>query len=561
MLPELQLLTLTIYSPMLPSQLLERVRQHIQRGEETETIVLLASYMEENPFHGDLWHVLGRYYEEAREYEQAIDAYQKAIECGNRWSGDTEYHLASTLMHQGKDKEAVSWLEKALRISFRLLPELESDNLWEPLRSNERNGSLFAPRLSPTLDRITGWRADLAYMARRMEQGHYDLFGRETPLSREVWQAVIADLDQHIPTLEDHEIVVELMRIVALAGDGHTNLFPFGVEQGYLAEQKGLFDYAPVMFYLFEDGLFVRGAKQEYKETVGARVLRIGSVTAEEALERIKPLVFNDNIMQIKRQGPLLLSCPAIAHALGISESREYLDVQLQQEMKEPFNVRLHKNADIPPWFVWLSVEPENWVSMCDGALPRPLWLKQSELYWFEYLEDQQIVYCQYNGVQNMKEESLATFSERLFAFIEDHEVRALVLDLRRNGGGDLTTYRPLLHGIIQNRKVNRWGSLFALIGRHTFSAAQHFINQLDTHTEVTFVGECSGSRPQFVGEGNPFRLPYSGLDVNISNRFWQGTFALDGRLWIAPHIRAEFTSHDYRANRDPALEAILAEL
>lgn len=45
MLPELQLLTLTIYSPMLPSQLLERVRQHIQRGEETETIVLLASYM------------------------------------------------------------------------------------------------------------------------------------------------------------------------------------------------------------------------------------------------------------------------------------------------------------------------------------------------------------------------------------------------------------------------------------------------------------------------------------------------------------------------------------
>lgn len=104
-------------------------------------------------------------------------------------------------------------------------------------------------------------------------------------------------------------------------------------------------------------------------------------------------------------------------------------------------------------------------------------------------------------------------------------------------------------------------GSLFALIGRHTFSAAQHFINQLDTHTEVTFVGECSGSRPQFVGEGNPFRLPYSGLDVNISNRFWQGTFALDGRLWIAPHIRAEFTSHDYRANRDPALEAILAEL
>ena len=199
---------------------------------------------------------------------------------------------------------------------------------------------------------------------------------------------------------------------------------------------------------------------------------------------------------------------------------------------------------------------------MRDTTQPQPLWLKKSgNLYWFEYLEEKKVVYCQYNGVRNKDEETLSVFSERLFAFIEAHEVQALILDVRLNGGGDLTTHRPLLHNIIRCSKINQKGHFFAIIGRDTFSAAQHLTGQLDTHTQVIFVGEPSGSRPQFVGEGNSFILPFSGLNVNVSNLFWQTTFAYDRRMWIPPDIRAEFTSQHYKTNRDPALEAIFVAL
>jgi len=72
------------------------------------------------------------------------------------------------------------------------------------------------------------------------------------------------------------------------------------------------------------------------------------------------------------------------------------------------------------------------------------------------------------------------------------------------------------------------------------------------------FVGEPTGSRPNFVGEGNPIILPYTGLGANASSRYWQDSVSEDMRVWIAPDLEADMTSDDYRANRDPALAAIL---
>lgn len=545
-----------------PHIVLERVSDHMKREEWEKAFQLLSDYVHKNPYHGDLWHDLGEYHERAQQYDLAGTAYRKAIEYGNCKSGETEYKLARTLMRQGKSDEAVGWLERSLRSSLSSLEELDSDGIWETMRTDPRFVHLFSPRVADDIGRDAGWRTDLQYLKSRMEQAHYELFGRETPLTRDVWEAAIEQLDQRIPTLEDHEIAVGLMKIVALAGDGHTRAFPFDIEKGYLARQSELFAVVPVLFYFFEDGLFIRAARKDYAEAVGARVLRIGNTPAEQVLERISPVVFQDNIMQVKRHGPSLLACPAILHALGMTESPHYLDVLLQQEQNEPFTMRFQKDASAPHQARSFPVDPEQWATMRDTTQPQPLWLKdRSNLYWFEYLEERKIVYCQYNGVNNKEEETLADFSERLFTFIEAHEVQALILDLRANGGGNLTTYRPLLHGLIRCQKINQKGRFFALIGRQTFSAAQHFTGQLDLHTQVIFVGEPSGSRPQFVGEGNNFTLPFSGLNVNASNLFWQTTFAIDRRMWMPPDICAEFTSQHYKTNRDPALEAIFAVL
>ena len=60
------------------------------------------------------------------------------------------------------------------------------------------------------------------------------------------------------------------------------------------------------------------------------------------------------------------------------------------------------------------------------------------------------------------------------------------------------------------------------------------------------------------LGEEDPFTLPYSKLEANVSNLEWQSSYPQDNRIWIAPQIYAPPTFAAYRANRDPALEAIL---
>ncbi len=162
------------------------------------------------------------------------------------------------------------------------------------------------------------------------------------------------------------------------------------------------------------------------------------------------------------------------------------------------------------------------------------------------------------NRVQDAAIEPMAAFTERLFAFVDTHPVEKLVLDLRWNDGGNTFLSLPLLHRIVGS-PLNRRGSLFVIIGRRTFSAAQNMASFLNLHTEAIFVGEPTGSSPTFVGETSYWTLPYSRVEMNVSDLRWVGTWPGDYRIWIAPEIYTPPTFAAYRENRDPAMEAILA--
>ncbi len=173
-------------------------------------------------------------------------------------------------------------------------------------------------------------------------------------------------------------------------------------------------------------------------------------------------------------------------------------------------------------------------------------------------LPEDRIIYFQFNSVRDHPTESLADFTERLFGFIDEHEVAKLVVDVRWNGGGNTFLELPLVRRIIGS-SLNARGRLFVIIGRGTFSAAQNFAGMLNKFTEAIFVGEPTGSSPTFIGETVEFELPYSKTRGNVSDLLWQGTWPMDYRIWIAPTLYTPPTFAAFRANRDPALEAILA--
>ena len=395
------------------------------------------------------------------------------------------------------------------------------------------------------------WREDLRYMAEQMPLRHANLFHTMT---RQQFDAAIRKLDERIPQLARHQIIVELARIAAMVGDGHTNVAP-------TRDPKIGFRQLPVKLYLFKDGLFVRAAERAHAELVGARVVKIGTADADEAVARAREIIGRDNEMDVKFFAPHLLVQPEVLHALGLGEDTEAARLTVEQGGKRREVVlRAAGPADlIPPDTDMTWMPKAGWVDMRDSATaPAPLWLRDpANKFWFEYLKDSRTLYAQINQVGDKETETLADFTRRLLAFAEANAVEKLILDLRLNRGGNGGLLHPLKVGLIKS-KFDQRGKLFALMGRSTWSASQFLLNYLEEYTNTVFVGEPSGSKGNIYGDSRRITLPNSQVTVRVSVYYWQDWNPWDTRQWTAPDVTAEMSSEDYRANRDPALTAAL---
>jgi hypothetical protein len=345
-----------------------------------------------------------------------------------------------------------------------------------------------------------------------------------------------------------------MARIVAMVGDGHTNIYP-------TRDTKIGFRALPVKLYLFKDGLFVRAAERDQTNLVGARINKIGNFPTEEAIAKVREMIGRDNEMGVRFFAPHLLVMPEVLHAFGIAENMESIALTIEKNKKqETVTLKPGGLADLlPPDTDTTWINKPNWVDMRDGAAnPQLLWLKDpNDKFRFEYFPETRVVYAQLNQVTDKEKETLADFSKRLFAFVEANQVEKLVLDLRLNRGGNGMLLRPLEIAIIKS-KINERGKLFALIGRSTWSASQFLLNYLEKYTNVLFVGEPSGSKGNAYGDSRRITLPNSGLTVRVSVYYWQDWSPWETRFWTAPDITAELTSEDYRSNRDTALNAVL---
>jgi hypothetical protein len=110
---------------------------------------------------------------------------------------------------------------------------------------------------------------------------------------------------------------------------------------------------------------------------------------------------------------------------------------------------------------------------------------------------------------------------------------------------------------LIQSEEIDRKGRFFVLIGPATFSAAQMLVDAFEKYTNVTFVGEPTGSKGNAYGDSRKIVLPHSGITVRVSIYYWQDWHPADERSATEPEIPAPLTLEAYRNQIDPALEAI----
>jgi len=486
---------------------------------------------------------LGRATSGSGQIDEAIGWYRRALDAGTAPQNLIAYLLAQLYARRGDRDSTLAWLNRSLAFRLERRSLLAQDSIFARWRDDSAFRRLAGLGPGEFANRIAGWRYDIDYLVAEAQRMHA---GPDRPAYQPEFLAAAADLKRRVATLSDGRMAVEIQRLLAMLHDGHSILHP-------VPSPRVTFTRVPLDLWLFSDGLAVVGADSGLGGRVGQRIVSVGGVPVAEALHRLEPYVSRDNPMGVAVLGTFLLTIPDFVAAAGLGGDAGSITYVFETRDGHRESATLKATGFRAPSFK-LGPAPGS------GA-DQPLFLQHlDDPQWLQPLPEKAAVYVQYNQVQDGPTLTVAQFTDSLTRVLQRSGARHLIVDLRRNNGGNNALNRPLVRALVAFDMVPGH-RLWVLTSRTTFSAAQNFLNNVERWTDATFVGEPSGSKPNFAGEDTELMLPYSGLRGSISTRWWQDASPLDRRQWIAPQLSVAVPSTDYFANRDPVLEAVLSLL
>ena len=511
--------------------------------------VLWEQLTNTNPVNGYLLEYLASAYYHDKRFDKAVVAYKKLIELGFGVPANRAYDIACCYSLLKDKKQSLSWLQKALDMGYYYISHAQTDSDLKFIADDPAFKKLLFLDVSK-MTRHDGWLYDLEMLQWEVKR---KVIGSSPDQDLPAFYTSLNKLRKEIPKLTDAQIIIELMKMIRYIGDGHSNIF--------LPVSKPEFKQTlPLQFYLFKEGLYIISADSKYKELLGSQVLQFEKKNVNDVIKALEPLNGRDNKMTVLVRLPYLMRYPILLRTLGVISTADQVELKIKDIKGEMKTVYMAADTTQPD--IWnIQPYPKGWISFSETLQDSvPLYLKDNDkVFWFDYSPATKIVYAQVNRIWNTAEESLAGFGSKLSAFINENDVEKLVIDLRRNNGGNTFSGWFFVKELLHNNKVNRKGHLFVIIGRRTFSAAQNTATYFERLTNAIFVGEPTGSQPNFVGDEAPVKLPYSRIELNVSGVLWQGSWGVDKRIWIEPLLYVPPTFEAFRTNRDPAMEAIIA--
>src|SRR5262245_35781417 len=237
-------------------------------------------------------------------------------------------------------------------------------------------GQAPAPPLGEAL-----WREDLQFFAKEFgaTAGQKD-FSKLYPRFESELDALQADLSR----LNDGEITLRLMRLVASANVAHTTV--------QTPNTFGFYRRLPITLYWFADGLAITAAAAEFSDAIGSRVLKMGSMTPEQLLSAMAPYISHENDVWLRERAPAFITTLAVLQHYNL----------IEQDGRVVFT--LEKPGGGTSTLAVPVADPRTTKLTIADALHVPTVLSRSrpgQFYWFQYLDDAQTLYIQYNVCAN----------------------------------------------------------------------------------------------------------------------------------------------------------------
>lgn len=376
------------------------------------------------------------------------------------------------------------------------------------------------------------WRQDLQYLAKELPRRHKNAFHT---VSKGQFERAIAELDAAIPSLQEHEILVGLRRIIAMIGDAHTALAPPKTFNRYL-----------LTLYWFGNDLRVLRTTAEYKRALGTRVVGVGRLTLAEAMALVNTLIPRENEQFLRYGNTSLLPFAEVLHALKIAPDLKRAQWTFEDTEGKRFSLDME------------AVAPDAKVEWLSTLKEVPLYRQRfNELMWVTALPNSQTVYLNLKSYPDAS--TFKRVAEETFKLIDSSQSKRLIIDVRQSNGGDFIKFRShLLKELKERATFRKANSLFVIIGRGTISAAM--VNAIDARQEMNaiLVGEPSGSKPNSYSENDELTLPNSRLEVSYSTRYYK--LQDNDTPSLIPDKLIEPVWELYTTGRDPAIEWILAQ-
>lgn len=434
-------------------------------------------------------------------------------------------------------------------------------------RSSPCRGVWHQRGVGPALAPADARRADLAVFREQF-------MGKErsyTPATRAEAEARLTRLEAQCGSISQLHFELELARIAALADNGHTHYVLRFISQKY--------NRVPVRLIVFGEDFYVARASTENAGLLGARLVGIDDKPVAVLRAAARELYGGMNAFR-DRAAYHLLEGPELLYAMGLTKSPEAATYRFETQSGQAVERRLTgepPGAERPtalPQQIFLPQAPsETWQAALTPE--RAPWALQDGAQAFRWRAASELDAVVLQMRQNMTRDgfSIDAALEQFRTAIREAKPRNVVLDMRFNGGGDLTTSREFMQAL----PTLVPGRIFILTSPLTFSAAissTGYVKQA-APDRVTIVGEMVGDRLVFFAEGGPVQLPNAPGSVARATerhdylngcRGFSDCHAYMVRhpiavASLAPDIAAPWTLEAWLAGRDPGMEAVAAAL
>lgn len=430
---------------------------------------------------------------------------------------------------------------------------LPGSGRWNPCRAQTHPGRMFS---------TAQWLEDLDFVIAQLQAHHPHLYYRISPADVD---ALVAESRAEIRRARSDEAAYfAIRRVIAGVHDGHTQLWDNGAFR--MSDLR-----FPFRLARFTDGVFITVIAQAYQSALGARVTAVNATPIDTVLAIAASTEGVDSPLARGRPSLTGITFARILYGLGLAANvdRVVLDVTLRDGQRTTLTLDAIADTNSIGWVNRVNEGPTvgEYVSAATMLGRRtPLHLRRQgpdlAYYWFEAVPGERALYVQLNQVGDEPggPETLPQFTDRLWSYVDAHAdaVDKLVIDLRYNDGGNAREIIPFVNEIIRHDALNRRGRLFVLVGERTYSAAVIFLTELVVHTNAIVLGDPPACPFNLFSDAlSRGRLPNSGFELMVASRQIDNAWSPD-TVYYPPDIPAPFSSQDYFAGRDPALEIAL---